>query len=321
MVKVSVIVPVYNVEKYLPKCLDSLVEQTFINYEVIVINDGSTDKSEQIIIDYQFKYPSIIKYYKKQNGGLSDARNFGIEKSSGSYIMFVDSDDYVSNDMIEKLYNCVAEKESEIALCNIIKVASNGKEVKISNYNPGTVNLSQDHKILFNSPVACNKIYKKTLFDKNKFDKGKYYEDLRLIPKLYLEAKNIAFIDDFCYYYVDRSNSIMHDVDLKRNFEIVDAIDSIIGFYEKKGKYVSYKDAIEYMMIDNVIISTFVRIIRSQKNYKECLSDYWRFIDEKFPNYQKNKYIRLLSFRRKLVFFLNSHKLYGVTKLLFKIKR
>ena len=104
MIDVSVIVPVYNVEKYLDKCLDSIVNQTFNNYEIIIINDGAPDNSEAIIKKYLKKYPQKIKYYKKENGGLSDARNMGILKSSGKYLMFVDSDDYIAEDMIEKLY-------------------------------------------------------------------------------------------------------------------------------------------------------------------------------------------------------------------------
>ena len=112
--KFSIIVPVYNVEKYLKKCLDSIIDQTYKNYEVIVVNDGSPDNSQAIIEEYKKNYPNKIKAYNKQNGGLSDARNFGLQYTTGDYVIFVDSDDYVKNDMLEVLNNNIKENEDVI---------------------------------------------------------------------------------------------------------------------------------------------------------------------------------------------------------------
>ncbi len=320
MKKVSVIVPVYNVEEYIDKCLDTLTNQTFKDYELIIINDGSPDNSESIILDYQKKYPKLIKYYKKENGGLSSARNYGIEKSTGEYLMFIDSDDYVSNDMVEKLYNKIDKEQSDMAICNYYRVTCKGKFIKNYNINPGTTNIKSNPEIILNKQAAWNKIYKKELFSQNKFDEGKYYEDLRLIPKLYLECKKIAFIDDFCYYYIERDNSIMKDINLEKNYEIVEAIDSLITYYKSHNKYERYKEEIEFMMLDNIMVSTFDRIICSTDNIKNNLKRYWDFIDNNFPNYKKNKYIKTWDKKRKLIYFLNSHKLYFITKLIFKMK-
>lgn len=320
MKKVSVIVPVYNVEEYIDKCLDTLTNQTFKDYELIVINDGSSDNSESIILDYQKKYPKLIKYYKKENGGLSSARNYGIEKSTGEYLMFIDSDDYVSNDMVEKLYNKIDKEQSDMVICNYYRVTCKGKFIKNYNINPGTTNIKSNPEIILNKQAAWNKIYKKELFSQNKFDEGKYYEDLRLIPKLYLECKKIAFIDDFCYYYIERDNSIMKDINLEKNYEIVEAIDSLITYYKSHNKYERYKEEIEFMMLDNIMVSTFDRIICSTDNIKNNLKRYWDFIDNNFPNYKKNKYIKTWDKKRKLIYFLNSHKLYYITKLIFKMK-
>lgn len=320
MKKVSVIVPVYNVEEYIDKCLDTLTNQTFKDYELIIINDGSPDNSESIILDYQKKYPKLIKYYKKENGGLSSARNYGIEKSTGEYLMFIDSDDYVSNDMVEKLYNKIDKEQSDMVICNYYRVTCKGKFIKNYNINPGTTNIKSNPEILLNKQAAWNKIYKKELFSQSKFDEGKYYEDLRLIPKLYLECKKIAFIDDFCYYYIERDNSIMKDINLEKNYEIVEAIDSLITYYKSHNKYERYKEEIEFMMLDNIMVSTFDRIICSTDNIKNNLKRYWDFIDNNFPNYKKNKYIKTWDKKRKLIYFLNSHKLYFITKLIFKMK-
>ena len=117
-VKVSIIVPVYNVEKYIKKCLDSLVHQTLSDIEIIVVNDGSPDNSELIINQYLKKY-SNIKYFKKENGGQGSARNFGLSKAIGKYIMFVDSDDYVDITMAEKMYNSAIANNSDMVICNI----------------------------------------------------------------------------------------------------------------------------------------------------------------------------------------------------------
>lgn len=320
MIDVSVIVPVYNVEKYLDKCLDSVVNQTFNNYEIIIINDGSPDNSEAIIKKFLKKYPQKIKYYKKENGGLSDARNMGILKSSGKYLMFVDSDDYIAEDMIEKLYNCIQTQNSDLAICNFIRINPAGKEIKNYNYNPGATNLIDNKRILLNQPTACNKMYKKELFNIMRFDVGKYYEDLRLISKLYLLCNKISFIDDFCYYYIERTNSIMKDINVEKNLEIIDAIKSIKSFYEQENKYEAFKDEIEFLMIDNIIISTFTRLICGKKRCREYLKEYWNFIKLDFPNYTNNKYIKNLDFNRKIIYYLNSHKFYFLTKLIFKLK-
>ena len=117
MTKISVIVPVYNVEELLPKCLDSLVNQTFDDYEVIVVNDGSPDNSQKIIDDYYKKYPNIIKPLKKENGGLSSARNYGLKYATGEYVLYVDSDDYVSSDILEKMYSLGMRDNSDIVVC------------------------------------------------------------------------------------------------------------------------------------------------------------------------------------------------------------
>ena len=124
--KISVIVPVYNVENYLEKCLNSLVNQNLQEIEILVINDGSTDNSQKIIEVFQSKFPQKIKTFAKENGGLSDARNYGIDRATGEFLAFVDSDDYVSTTMMEEMYNLAKKHEAEIVICNLQKVDENG---------------------------------------------------------------------------------------------------------------------------------------------------------------------------------------------------
>ena len=122
--KISVIVPVYNVENYLEKCLNSLVNQTLQEIEILVINDGSTDDSQKIIDVFQNKFPEKIKAFIKENGGLSDARNFGIDRANGEFFAFVDSDDSVSEKMMEEMYDLAIKNQAELVICNLQKVLS-----------------------------------------------------------------------------------------------------------------------------------------------------------------------------------------------------
>lgn len=209
--KVSVVVPVYNTAEYLKKCLDSLVNQTLQEMEIIVVNDGSTDDSQTIIDDFVSKFTSI-KAFEKKNGGLSDARNFGLEKASGEFIGFVDSDDYVSAEMFEELYEKAIEHQAEIVLCDLEKVNENGesfRDLPQSPQLPERIVLADNFTIFGEMGCfACNKLFKAELFIKNKFKRGLHFEDIELIPRLVLQSHIIAKINKPFYKYFERQNSI-----------------------------------------------------------------------------------------------------------------
>lgn len=190
MLKVSVIVPVYNTEKYLSKCLDSLVYQTLKDIEIIIVNDGSPDNSQKIIDDYVKKYKNI-KAFEKKNGGLSDARNYGIKKASGEYIAFLDSDDYVTVDMYEKMYKKAISQHFDMVVCDLNYVY-NDKVVKAySNIKDDTTDI---RKAMINIyPAAWNKIFKKELFDIGiEFKKNVWFEDVEFIYRLLPNIKKLS---------------------------------------------------------------------------------------------------------------------------------
>ena len=161
--KVSVIVPVYNVELYLEKCLLSLVNQTLQDIEIIVVNDGSRDHSQQIIEKFQQEHPQKIFAYTKENGGLSDARNFGIDRAKGKYIGFVDSDDYVSETMYDEMLNIAEKNQAEITICNIQKVDERGNVTQKLTQLPGfpeKIILENNISVFSDiSYFACNKLF------------------------------------------------------------------------------------------------------------------------------------------------------------------
>ena len=163
-IKVSVIVPVYNVEKYLDKCLDSLGRQTLKDIEIIVVNDESPDNSQKIIDKYSKKY-SVIHGYKKKNGGVSDARNFGIKEAKGEYIAFVDGDDYVSIDMYEKMYEKAKAGNFDVVVCDLNYVYEDGSIKRVSSkIEKDTTNIKKTYVNMY--PCVWNKIYKRGLFSK-----------------------------------------------------------------------------------------------------------------------------------------------------------
>ena len=219
MIKYSFIVPVYNTEKYLKKCLDSLVNQTYKDFEIIVVNDGSTDKSSSIISKYQKKYKNII-VIDKENEGLSMARNRGVQKSSGKYIIFVDSDDYVSNKLLEEV-----DKKIDDSDILRFQIATEDEEyTKINEYHEEGFEsmcgydafkyLSSYH---FVEPAWCY-VIRKDYYIENKFSfkKGVYHEDFGLIPYVIYKARKVKSIDFIGYYYIQRNGSIMNNNDYKK---------------------------------------------------------------------------------------------------------
>lgn len=219
MIKYSFIVPVYNTKKYLKKCLDSLVNQTYKDFEIIVVNDGSTDKSSNIISKYQKKYKNII-VIDKENEGLSMARNRGVQKSSGKYIIFVDSDDYVSNKLLEEV-----DKKIDDSDILRFQIATEDEEyTKINEYHEEEFEsmcgydafkyLSSYH---FVEPAWCY-VIRKNYYIENKFSfkKGVYHEDFGLIPYVIYKARKVKSIDFIGYYYIQRNGSIMNNNDYKK---------------------------------------------------------------------------------------------------------
>lgn len=238
MIKVSIIVPVYQVEKYLRKCLDSLVRQTLAEIEILIINDGSPDHSQIIIDEFQQKYPSKIKSFRKENGGLSDARNFGLDRATGEFIGFVDSDDEVSNTMFEEMYSLATKHHAEMVICNIQKVDERGnttqKLTQIPNM-PEKIDLRENFSVFADlSYFACNKIFRRELFENERFKNGVHFEDIQLIPKLVLKCKTLAQTQNYHYQYLERTDSITK-THTRKGLDILNAVEDVnLSFHQSQ---------------------------------------------------------------------------------------
>lgn len=223
MPKISVIVPVYNTEKYLKRCLDSIVNQTFKDIEILIVNDGSTDESEKIILEYKNRLPQKIKYLKKENGGLSSARNLGIQKATGDYISFVDSDDYLDIKLYENLRKEI-EQNTDLIKFKLIKVNNENQEInKVNGPVFGqTTGENAFNNLVFNDILlepACIYLYKKKLFDKYKFAEKKYHEDFGLIPLIIVNAKTVSSVNVYGYYYFQSDISITRNQDYSKEYK------------------------------------------------------------------------------------------------------
>lgn len=224
--KISIIIPVYKVEGLLEKCVDSVIEQTYTNIEIILVDDGSPDNCGMICEVYK-KKDNRIKVIHKKNGGLSSARNAGLEIATGDYIGFVDSDDMISQNMYEDLYNAMIQYDSDISICGYYEVI-NGKciipfdiERTICYSNKEAVK-----ELLNDKTIKCfawNKLYKKTLFNKIEFPEGRNFEDVYVMHKLFNISKKIVLINKYCYFYLQREGSITQNFNSKNRIDYFNA--------------------------------------------------------------------------------------------------
>lgn len=235
---ISVIVPIYNVEKYLRKCIDSIVNQTYKNLEIILVDDGSTDGCFEICDEYAPK-DGRIKVIHKQNGGLSDARNAGIDIASGEYLAFIDSDDRVSKFYIQNLYYLIDRYDADMAITSIRRVYEGSKDKiyeKSINDEPVLIHTAKECiENLFRGGYynvnAFAKIYKKELFSGIRFPKGQIYEDLATTPIIASKADRIAFCDLKDYFYLIRDNSIMTSKGSAKDLIIFDILDELEKYF------------------------------------------------------------------------------------------
>ncbi len=209
--KISVIVPVYNVEQYLERCVDSIINQTYTNLEIILVNDGSTDNSGKLC-DELAKKDERIRVIHKENGGLSDARNRGIDESESDLVGFIDSDDYIDSDMYEVLLKNLNDTDADLSMCALYDVYNNTPEAQVTNKETWKLSSEQAIKMVMEAKIlsvtAVNKLYRKSLFTDLKFEVGKIAEDAFIMIKLLDKCEKIVATNEKKYYYVHRENSI-----------------------------------------------------------------------------------------------------------------
>ena len=290
MPNVSVIVPFYNVEEYIEKCLETLVSQTLEDIEIILVNDGSKDKSIEIVNKFLKMYPEKLVYLEKENGGLSDARNYAINYAKGEYIAFLDSDDYVEKDMYEKMYELAKKENSDMVECNFYWEYPNKIKEDIGITYNGKNEMLEKIRV-----VAWNKLIKREILISSKvqFPKGYRYEDVEFTYKLIPYIETVSFLKKPCVHYIQRQGSISNSQN-ERTKEIFDVLEHVIEYYKEKGIYEKYEEELEYIYIRYAFCSSLLRIVKI-KNVglqKELLNLTWEKVNNTFPNWKKNKILK-----------------------------
>lgn len=260
---ISIIVPVYNVEKYLKKCVYSILNQSYKNLEVILVNDGSTDNSGKIC-DELSREDSRIKVYHKDNGGLSDARNYGVAKANGEYVGFVDSDDYIDQYMYENLYKAIRKYNTQIAECGITRVYKNnklrphydGEEYSLVVDREGYLKEYLENRKVYGAAVC--KLLSIDLAKVLKFPDGKVYEDVFYTLELLKKVDKYTLISGNYYYYYIRGNSITTKTFSSRDMDYIEIIDKIgeytLNNYSKLKEKLFIRQGFAYLSIFNQII-------------------------------------------------------------------
>ena len=319
---VSMIIPVYNVRDYLRKCLDSVAAQTYKALEVIVVNDGSPDDSLEIILEYTAKYPHF-SCYTIENRGQGGARNYGMEQATGDYIMFLDSDDYIAPNCVEALVSAAESTGSDMVVANCYDVREDGSilDAYKNVYKSAVTNLTQEPEILFNRVAPWGKLYKRELLEGLQFACRVWYEDMRLIPKLYLRASKVCYIEDALVYYVQRRGSTMNNKNYRRNLEVIEAFQDLLGWFQEQGAYETYKDALEFLVIEHVAVSGIARVAMGKgKERNEVIAKLQEYLAS-FENLYDNPYLKGQARNRKIVLWCNRHGWYWATKLLLGAKQ
>ena len=309
MSKISAIIPVYNSEQYLVKCLDSVLGQTLKDFEIIIVNDGSPDNSQKIIDEYLERYPDIIKCFYQENAGQAAARNNAMQYATGEFLMFIDSDDYIESDTFEKSYNYAKENSFDIVCFNMLEEKDGNKTKACYRKFEQTTSII---KYVLNESSPCNKIIKREIFANNNlsFTENRIYEDLELIPRLALYTDKIGYMDDYLYIYVIHENSTMRQKEynpkLASIYPVVETLKNSLG---QQG----YQDEVEYLYIEHLMHSAVLRYL-GYKQGKEDIIKISKIMKRDYPNWRKNKYFKQMDWKYKLFCNLVSFKQVALLK-------
>lgn len=287
---VTVIVPCYNVEKYIEKGLNSLINQTLKDIEIIVINDGSNDNTLKILNDFK-KNDKRIRIIDKKNEGVSAARNIGLKEAKGKYICFMDSDDWLEKDFLEKMYNKISENDYDMVACDTYAIYPNKKK-----YIKSNINDNQDEKKLMIDAytVIWNKIYKKEIIKDIYFDNSiSFCEDVLFLYEVYLKVKRVGSIHEPLYNYLQREKSLTYTYN-EIIYDLIKSIDKVVDYYEINNYLDKYYQEIEYSYV-RYLFATFIKRLSKTKNkieFKKGCNFVKNKVKEKFPYYKKNKYLK-----------------------------
>ena len=295
--KVSVIVPVYNTEKYLNKCLDSLVNQTLQEIEIIIIDDGSSDTSPEIIRSYCVRYPEKIVFRTQENSGQAVARNRALKLCSGEYIGFLDSDDFVCLDMFQRMYEKAVETNADYVACGYTDITyEDGKEVILKEYVASKVACCQKDMFFGALVSPFIHLYRRNIISESKVDfpEGVIYEDTAFYLNLVPYINRIAVVEEPLAYRVRRKNSTTTTFNPHKVAQIFTVIDKTVDYYKKNDLWNQYKDELTYFCVKLLLCSSMQRIckVKDGAARKWLIKKTLSYLQKMFPGYKTNIYAR-----------------------------
>lgn len=318
---VSIVVPVYNIEKYIEKCIKSLVAQTYENIEVLLVDDGSPDNCGSICDSYAEK-DSRIRVIHKQNGGISDARNKGAMEAKGEYLLFIDGDDSVSPDLVEKTVSCAEEQKADMVFFDFESIEEETGRRELYHFalpEDKTVNIQTMPELLLKTPAAWCRMYRKEFLDNTgiRYPEGIHYEDLATTPRLILNAERIGYVGSKpLYYYMLRQGSIMRSNNFERSYkERTCVLDGLKQYFTEQKAEKKYYREIEYLFFEHGYFVPSKEIILADEK-SPWLKEFKTYALNNYPELFKNPYISRLSKKDKILLFLMRRDLYGVMNFL-----
>ena len=323
MPKASVIVPVYKVEEYLEKCVQSILAQTERDFELILVDDGSPDRCGALC-DSLAQTDPRIRVIHQENQGLGGARNTGIREARGDWLLLVDSDDWIEPKILEKAMEAGLREEADLVMFAFRTVDEQGRELGVFREDMPKergIGLQEHKEALLTAPCAWNKLYRRSFFQGTglAYPPRVWYEDLRTTPKLMAKAGRMVFLDEVGYNYLQRQGSIMKSANLERNREILDAFDDLLPWFRKEGLFEAYRRELEYLAVFHVYLTAGVRVALADRK-SPLLRELAAYVEERFPGWRQNPYLPKLGGKRRLLVSLLEKKWYWAVSLLFKLK-
>ena len=323
MPQFSIIVPVYNIAEYLPKCIDSVLSQTSQDYELLLVDDGSPDTSGAICDDYASRYPDKIRAIHQPNSGAGAARNQGIRLSQGEYILFLDGDDYWDPNLLADLQTAMKSHNADLYLFGA-KVEKDGKpRGELHEHIPcGELCNAQSHPELFFGIMApWDRAYRRSLFLENgiEFASKVWYEDIRVVTKINAVAKSALRLPGAYYHYLQRDGSSMNNKNLHRNREIIYAFDDMRQWFHSHKLEPLYGRELSHLALEHLYVTATVRVLQIDRR-SELIEEFRSYMQTHFPDYAQSPYLPLLGKNRVLIFRLLQKKRYRSVQFLTKCK-
>ena len=321
----SVVIPVYNVAEYLRGCVDSVLANDCSDCEIILVDDGSTDGICPTLCDeIAAEHPGLIRVIHQENRGLGGARNTGLEAAQGEYLFFVDSDDTIVPDALDKLEQAICASGADIVAFNLYSDDGAGTltPIKANAFLADkSFSLAERPEFLLSLPSAWSRVWKRELFLRSgvRYPSRVWYEDIRTSSKLFALAESVYTMDDCLYRYLQRPGSIMNSGKVERSREILDAFDDILRWFEGHDLRKTYEAELTRLAVDHILLAGSVRVARTDPGHP-LLREFAQYMEREFPQYRSNRYIGGLPGLHKLLLKLLEGGHYRLIRLLFRIK-